>query len=86
VERRLLEDPAADLHLSEWNEGKRVWIMEFVAPDYCNELAHHIKEEMFPDHDAIHWLPRRERNAGRPRIWHRKSSQTKAPRKSLLIL
>lgn len=86
VERRLLADPAAELHVSEWNEGDRVWIMDFVAPDYCTELVHHIKEEMFADHSAIHWLPRRNRNAGRPRVWLRKSSLTSRPRKSLLIL
>lgn len=86
VERRLLDDPAAELHVSEWNEGNRVWIMDFVAPDYSQEIVHHIKKEMFPDHTAIHWLPRRNRNSGRPHIWLRKPARKSPPRKSFLIL
>jgi len=29
--RRLTDDPAVLLHLSEWNEGDRLWIMDFVV-------------------------------------------------------
>lgn len=31
TERRLLCDPNVLLHISEWNEGKRLWILDFLA-------------------------------------------------------
>lgn len=31
TEQRLIGDPAILLHLSEWNEGDRLWIMDFVV-------------------------------------------------------
>lgn len=31
VERRLINDPCVLLHLSEWNEGDRLWIMDMVV-------------------------------------------------------
>jgi hemolysin-activating ACP:hemolysin acyltransferase len=71
VERRLLEDPTSELHLSEWNEGTDVWIMDLVAPGYCIEIIHHIKQQMFLEHNAVHWLPRRDRSAGKSRAWLR---------------
>ena len=31
VEHRLLNDPEVVLHLSEWNEGDRLWLLDFVV-------------------------------------------------------
>ena len=31
AERRLVEDPEVLLHVSEWNEGERLWIMDMVS-------------------------------------------------------
>ena|SRR5579859_4895040 len=31
VEERLIHDPALLLHISEWNEGERLWVMDFVV-------------------------------------------------------
>jgi cytolysin-activating lysine-acyltransferase len=33
AEQRLIHDPEVLLHLSEWNEGDRLWIMDFVLID-----------------------------------------------------
>ena len=33
TERRLTHDPEVLFHLSEWNEGERLWIMDFVLLD-----------------------------------------------------
>ncbi|MCX7207582.1 MAG: toxin-activating lysine-acyltransferase [Proteobacteria bacterium] len=32
VEKRIIEKRKVDLHKSEWNEGDRLWILDFVAP------------------------------------------------------
>jgi cytolysin-activating lysine-acyltransferase len=32
VERRVLEEERFDLHESEWNEGTRLWIVDFLMP------------------------------------------------------
>jgi len=32
VERRFLGTPVASLHISEWNEGGSLWILDFVVP------------------------------------------------------
>lgn len=34
VEKRLIHDPEVLLHLSEWNEGERLWILDFVVIDH----------------------------------------------------
>lgn len=31
AERRLLDDPNVLLHISEWNEGDRLWILDFLV-------------------------------------------------------
>ncbi|QWT22125.1 toxin-activating lysine-acyltransferase [Bacillus sp. NP157] len=31
AEQRLIEDPEVLLHLSEWNEGERLWVLDFVV-------------------------------------------------------
>ena len=31
TERRLIHDPDVVLHPSEWNEGEKLWILDFVA-------------------------------------------------------
>ena len=37
------------LHLSEWNEGDRLWIVDFVAkPLFGRAIVSHIRENMFP--------------------------------------
>jgi len=33
TERRLLGDPSVLLHFSEWNEGDRLWILDFLSLD-----------------------------------------------------
>lgn len=49
VEERWLNDPGATLHYSEWNEGDRLWIMDFVAPfGHAFDMVRHIQQHMFP--------------------------------------
>jgi cytolysin-activating lysine-acyltransferase len=48
VERRLIHDPDVLFHFSEWNEGDRLWIMDFVLLD--GKLRTMVKEafSLFP--------------------------------------
>jgi len=40
VEQRILKEQAVRLHLSEWNEGKAVWILDAVVhPGYLGEAT-----------------------------------------------
>lgn len=48
TERRLLNDPEVVFHLSEWNKGDRLWIMDFVLVN--GRLRNALKEarQLFP--------------------------------------
>jgi cytolysin-activating lysine-acyltransferase len=49
TELKLIHDPDVLFHLSEWNEGERLWIMDFVLLD--GKLRHVLKEvfAIFPN-------------------------------------
>ncbi len=48
TEQRLIHDPQVLLHLSEWNEGDRLWIMDFVLVDGNLRTALRDAFEQFP--------------------------------------
>jgi cytolysin-activating lysine-acyltransferase len=60
VERRLLTDPDVLLHISEWNEGDTLWIMDFVA--FRGHLRSCLMEAatLFPGHAFASSLRRRD--------------------------
>jgi cytolysin-activating lysine-acyltransferase len=60
AEERLMHDPEVLLHISEWNEGTRLWILDFVVRDHL--VKRHIKEvcALFPVHEEAKSLRRRE--------------------------
>lgn len=73
VERRLLDDPEVVLHLSEWNEGDRLWLLDLVVPG--ERLRPRIREvkRLFPDIDAARSV--RRDDDGRVRkltVWKRR--------------
>jgi hemolysin-activating ACP:hemolysin acyltransferase len=51
VEQRIINDPSASLHESEWNEGKNLWVLDFVAP-YGNmlNLVRYAIKHFLPEH------------------------------------
>jgi cytolysin-activating lysine-acyltransferase len=62
VERRWLRQPDVLLHLSEWNEGFNLWIMDFLSlPGYCEDIIEYIKESMFLENLRAYSL-RRDKN------------------------
>jgi cytolysin-activating lysine-acyltransferase len=59
TERRLINDPEVLFHLSEWNEGDRLWIMDFVLLD--GKFKNVLKEahQLFPGFTEAKSLRRR---------------------------
>lgn len=59
VEHRWINDPQASLHLSEWNEGGNLWIMDFLAlPGYCKDIVEFVGQHMFAGHSQAYSLRR----------------------------
>lgn len=65
TEQRWLANPDGILHLSEWNEGTRLWLIDLVAlPRFGPSIIGQIKTGMFQEHSIWRWLgPRAARNA-----------------------
>ena len=50
VADRWVNDPRFILHLSEWNEGGDLWIMDFFAvPGFAKIVFNEVRKEMFSD-------------------------------------
>ncbi|MFC5437308.1 toxin-activating lysine-acyltransferase [Rhodanobacter umsongensis] len=60
VEQRLLHDPAVLFHLSEWNEGDRLWIMDFVVLNHDLRPCLDVARARFAGLGEVRWLRRRE--------------------------
>lgn len=58
VECRLVNDPDVLFHISEWNEGDRLWIMDFVV--FKGNVRRYIKQAraLFPGIQTVNWLRR----------------------------
>ncbi len=46
------------LHISEWNEGDRLWILDFVAMPGHGRLCFWLASAVFPEGTVAHVLPR----------------------------
>ncbi len=60
TEQRLLHDPEVLFHLSEWNEGDRLWIMDFVLLDGRMKTILKEARQLFPGFNQAKSLRRRE--------------------------
>jgi hemolysin-activating ACP:hemolysin acyltransferase len=61
TEDRWVSDPNILFHPSEWNEGDRLWIIDFCAPKgKAREIIRHLKEKCWQDHNTVFWLKRRK--------------------------
>jgi cytolysin-activating lysine-acyltransferase len=47
------------LHIGEWNEGDRLWILDFVAMPGLGKLCFWLAPALFPAGTVAHSLPRR---------------------------
>jgi hemolysin-activating ACP:hemolysin acyltransferase len=66
TERRMRSSKEADLHLSEWNEGGNLWIMDFVAPHGHIRSIIEYMHRFFADGNRVGYSMRR-RDDGVPR-------------------
>ena len=59
TERRWRQGSIATLHISEWNEGPRLWILDFVAMPGHGRLCAWLASSFFPAGTVANTLPRR---------------------------
>jgi cytolysin-activating lysine-acyltransferase len=74
VEKKWSSEPRTLLHFSEWNEGDRLWIMDFVAPSgFARTIAAYVSANMFPKFSEARSM--RRNNDGTIRsvnVWRRR--------------
>lgn len=57
VENEFLKSGAWTLHISEWNEGDSLWIVDLVAPfGHINEILQDLRDVVFPSHQSIRYF------------------------------
>lgn len=73
VERRWIHDADVMFHISEWNEGEALWIMDFVAPTgYAPMMWRHARDELFADFGEVRWLRRnKDGSVKKVSVWKR---------------
>jgi len=73
VEEKWVNDPKAMLHISEWNEGEELWIMDFMAPTgFAKVMLNHVMEEMFSEFNQAKSLRRNvDGSVRKVSIWRR---------------
>lgn len=73
VERRFLDDPGFLLHFSEWNEGDRLWMIDFVAPDgMVREIVDYIRRHLFFEFSEVRYVRRNKDGSVRKQcVWPR---------------
>jgi cytolysin-activating lysine-acyltransferase len=60
TESRLINDPNVLFHLSEWNEGDRLWIMDFVVLNgEARQFVLQALKGLFPNYNTAKSLRRR---------------------------
>lgn len=77
VEQRLLNDPRFTMHLSEWNEGENLWILDLLAPNgFAKAIIRHARDNMFPGFDTAHSVRRLDNGHIRSRsLWVRRNDR-----------
>lgn len=54
VEQRFLSTPDASLHISEWNEGNSLWVIDFVVPfGSLRYVLEDLRDRLFAEHRVI---------------------------------
>lgn len=84
VERRLFKNPNDVLHISEWNEGENLCLIDFCAPHgHLNDIIYYMKTEMFSGYNRAYSI-RLARYGGVRKIsvWKRSTSSQKTYRDS----
>jgi cytolysin-activating lysine-acyltransferase len=75
TESRWKQGRVEELHVSEWNEGDHLWILDFVAMPGQGRLCASLAPSLFPSGTVAHSLPRRSTTpAGTIIRWTRRDS------------
>lgn len=54
VEQRIFETGNFVLHISEWNEGDSLWILDFLAPfGHCRRVLRSLVDDQFKSHKTL---------------------------------
>ncbi|MGO2155364.1 toxin-activating lysine-acyltransferase [Serratia sp. BW106] len=62
TEARLLSDPEFRLHPSEWNEGDRIWLLDFCCkPGFGRKAIEHIVQIRPWGKGVVRWVNRRKK-------------------------
>lgn len=72
VEKRLLSNPRATLHESEWNEGGSLWILDIVAPyGHVRDVVYFVRRHFFDGYERA--FSARAKRSGRIKVseWRR---------------
>jgi len=77
TEARWRQGAIETLHLSEWNEGDRLWILDFVAMPGHGRLCAWLASSLFPPGTVAHSLPRRPGPANTTIRWTTRSEPKK---------
>lgn len=80
VERRLMTDPHAPLHESEWDEGGRLWILDLVSPfGYLRDIARYLARHFLSEHSTALSARRRANGRVKTSVWTRPRNDRAAP-------
>jgi cytolysin-activating lysine-acyltransferase len=75
VESRIATDPKFLLHASEWNEGDRLWIIDFVAPGGLGrQLQDFVEQDMFEGFSEARYVRRNPNGSVRKVIVRRRKA------------
>jgi hemolysin-activating ACP:hemolysin acyltransferase len=88
VETRLQRDPHSILHLSEWNEGASLWIMDLIAPfGHIREVIRFLRKGFFFGHEYASTIRIDRRGIFRVKRWVAGEREySKVPRASRFAL
>ncbi len=57
VERRFIESGRWNLHVSEWNEGTALWIVDFAAPTgNVRYVLSHMRDQLFGRYESVRYF------------------------------
>jgi cytolysin-activating lysine-acyltransferase len=57
VEERLIDSGTLDLHISDWNEGTSLWILDFIArPGHAKYILRDLRDNLFRTEERIRYF------------------------------
>lgn len=74
VERKFAEGGVSPLHPSEWNEGDRLWIMDFCSPrGHTADIVRLLKNSLLHETREVKWIREKKSSEGTRQRLYQKS-------------